>query len=328
MSICLSLSHPPSPWDTIRVWFPAQLVYSYRCNEGMKLSYPGMGGECPPKSKKEQSSFEGAAERWCLDAPAPLVTHQDPITDSPSQHTPTLMKLAYPLPTIICISAFLRWSFETGKCLPTGLLTRQQSKDIVPSFHQPLLPRPLAQRHSHSAGTAGLFDKTRSQRRAPVMPLWADVQRSRTKPALRNDGLSALFTCSFFHKIVSHNSNSPTLLATDHLSCRQHTGCLSTKSFSPAAVRAQALRALRDGEYKGQWEKQSHFPEQEGDLNHSVPLVLLGIFSPGKDSCCLFPTVPPVQKSRPCLWLLRYLSTYCEGRVFLKGNRVSESWHK
>lgn len=264
---------------------------------------------------------------WMLLLPWWLTRIPSPTLSIPA-HTNS-NKLVYPLPMIICISAFLRWLFETGKCLPTGLLTHQQSKDIVPSFHQPLLPRPLAQRHSHGAGTAGLFDKTRSQSRAPVMPLWADdVQQSRTKPALRNYGLSALFTCSFFHKIVSHNSNSPTLLATDRLSCRQHTGCLSTKSFSPAAVRAQAIRALRDGEHKGQWENQSPFPEQEGDLNHFLPLVLSGIFSPGKDSCCLFPIIPPTQKSRPHLWLLCYLSVYCEGRVPLKGSRVSESWQK
>lgn len=234
---------------------------------------------------------------WCLDAPAPLEPHQDPTTDSsPPQHKPTLTKLAHPLPMIICISAFSRWFLRQGNAFP-GLLTHQQSKEVVPAFHQPLLPRPLAQRHSQGS-TAGLFDRTRSQSRDPVMPLWADVvQQSRTKPALRNNVLTALFTCSFFHKIGSHNSNSPTLLATDHLSCRQHTGCLSTKGFSPAAVRAEAIRALRDGEYKGKWEKQSPFPEQEGDLNHFLPLVGLGIFFPGKDSCCLSPTILPYRKA-------------------------------
>lgn len=192
--------------------------------------------------------------------------------------------------------SFFKVVFETGKCLPWAPHSPAKQGG-VPSFHQPLLPRPLTQRHNQGS-TAGLFDRTRSQSRALVMPLWADVvQQSRTKPALRNNVLSALFTCSFFHKIGSHNSNSPTLLATDHLSCRQHTGCLSTKSFSPAAVRAEAIRALRDGEYKGKWEKQSPLPEQEGDLNHFLPFVGLGIFFPGKDSCCLSPTVLPYRKA-------------------------------
>lgn len=71
--------------------------------------HPGVGGGCPPKGWKGHTKFEGAAEKWCLDAPAPLAAHQDPTIDSsPSQHTPTLTKLAYPLPMIICTSAFFK----------------------------------------------------------------------------------------------------------------------------------------------------------------------------------------------------------------------------
>lgn len=143
---------------------------------------------------------------------------------------------------------FSKVVMETGKWLPRALLTHMAAGRLPHPFTSLFCQGRWAQRHSHDAGTAGLFNKTRSQNRVPVMPLWPGVvQQTGTNPTLRTYGLSALFTCSFHHKIVSHNSNSHTLLASYHTSCVQHTDCLSKKSFTPAAVRAQATRALRDG---------------------------------------------------------------------------------
>lgn len=128
------------------------------------------------------------------------------------------------------------------------------------------------------------------------MPLCPDVvQHTGTNPTLRNYGLSALFTCSFCDKMISHNNNSHTLLAGYHTSCAScvhHTGCLRKKSF-PQQSGTGNQGTLRDGQCKGEREKQSPFPGQEEDLNPFLPIVRLGIFSPGKESCCFFPSATP-----------------------------------
>ena len=123
---------------------------------------------------------------------------------------------------------FLRGSWTQGKCLPIALPALRDAGRLPHSFASLSCQGRWAQRHSHSAGTAGLFNKTRSQNRVPVTPLWPDVvQHTGTNPFLRNYGLSALFfTCSFHHKIISPNSNSHTSLASYHTSCVQHRGCL------------------------------------------------------------------------------------------------------
>lgn len=79
------------------------------------------------------------------------------------------------------------------------------------------------------------------------------------KPSLRNYGLAALFTCNFFHKIVSHNSNSPTLLATDHLSCRQHTGCLN-KKLQSSSTKGRGTQGTQGWGAQGKVREAEPFP--------------------------------------------------------------------
>lgn len=119
-----------------------------------------------------------------------------------------LIKLAYPLHMFIYSLTFSVWSWRWGNPSPGH-----------PSFHKDCRDSPVLSPASpmkaagHNAGTAGLFNKRRSQKGVPVVHLWPDVvQQARTNPTLRN-GPSVVSTCSFDHKIISHNINSHTLLA-------------------------------------------------------------------------------------------------------------------
>lgn len=134
-------------------------------------------------------------------------------------------------------------------------------RENAPSFHQPLPLRCWAWSHSHDAGTAGLFNKTGSQNRVLATPLWPDVvQQTGTNPTLRNYNLSALFTRSFHHKIVSHNSNSHNLLANYHTSCVQHTGCLSKKPLYSSSSKGTGNRGTQGWVIQGIMREAEPFP--------------------------------------------------------------------
>lgn len=109
--------------------------------------------------------------------------------------------------------------------------------------------------------------------------------------------------------------------------CAAHRLSLKKKLYSSSS-KGTGNQGTQGWVIQGTTREAEPFPWGK-DLNPFLPFVLLRIFFPDKDSCCFFPTAPPMRQNRSqCLQLMRYLSTCFEGKVFLKRHRVSESWQK
>lgn len=145
-----------------------------------------------------------------------------------------------------CTCSFTTWLFQgghgDGEIPPQVTPPSTRTVEISLSYLQPLSQRLLVM----MLAPQGYLTRE-DPKRVPVVHLWPDVvQQGRKNPTLRNSP-SVVATCSFDHKIISHNISSHTLLASyHHTPCIIHhassTHSLSKEGFTPATVRARVIR--------------------------------------------------------------------------------------
>lgn len=179
----------------------------------------GWGVGCPLRGWKGHTEFGGAAERRCLVFLLPWwLTRIPPLTPSTPARTNSVKT------GLSSAHDHLHFSFFKDHFWDREMPPNRAPHSPAKQGDCPMLsPASPAKAISPEAQPQCWHCRVIWQDKIPKQsPCFASVsradvvQQSGTKSALRNYGLSALFTRSFFHEIVSHNSNSPTLLATDH----------------------------------------------------------------------------------------------------------------